>query len=126
MTQPWRARKVRDLLALLLCASVGTDRPGRTRDDLTARLWPDLPEAAATTTFRKTLLRLRAALGNAAQVDHGPDGYVLRGLHADLIHFLNALDQRDLVAACAWYEADYPSKRTVGSRKSAPVRYFCD
>ncbi|MDP9765509.1 AAA family ATPase [Deinococcus enclensis] len=101
--KPWKARKVRELLALLLCALVDGDRPGVSRETLTAALWPDAGEGAAEANFRKTLARLRDALGGAAVIEHGPAGYTLTGLRSDLLLFLQASEAQDLSAACAWY-----------------------
>lgn len=101
--RPWKGRKVREMLALLLCALVDGERPGVSRETLTATLWPDAGEGPAEANFRKTLARLRDALGGAAVIEHGPAGYTLSGLRSDLLLFLQASENQDLSAACAWY-----------------------
>ncbi|GGR90618.1 AAA family ATPase [Deinococcus sedimenti] len=105
--RPWKARKVRELLALLLCAHVSDRGPTVPRETLQDALWPDLPAPQAEGNFRKTLARLRDALGTAAHIDRAGTGYALSGLRSDLTLYLKALHDHDLSAACAWYEGPF-------------------
>ncbi|WP_221090547.1 AAA family ATPase [Deinococcus aquaedulcis] len=101
--RPWRARKVKELLALLVCAHYGGARPALGRDALALALWPDADEASAEANFRKTRTRLREALAGAATLTHTPQGYVLSGVQADLDEFLAALQAgQDAQAAAAY------------------------
>ncbi|MVN87990.1 AAA family ATPase [Deinococcus sp. HMF7620] len=102
--RPWRARKVKELLGLLVCAHYGEGHPAAlTRERLTLALWPDADEASAEASFRKTLTRLREALGGAATLTRTAYGYALAGVQADLDDFLAALHAgQDAQAAAAY------------------------
>src|SRR5262245_13827229 len=73
------SRKARALLAYLAL------RPGHaySREQLTALLWGDTPDARARQAFRQALSRLRRGLGPAAGVAlvHGPDTVTLDPSH---------------------------------------------
>lgn len=103
---PWKGRKTRELLALLVTAHLS----GRAldRNQLLLALWPDLPDHNAESTFRKNLQRLKQACGTALQVSRDHDGrYVVEHVHADVSFFLAALDASDLALAFEWYQGPY-------------------
>ncbi len=121
--RPWKARKVKELLALLVCAYyaegagafgaavAGGSRPSLqaaggtlTREHLMLELWPDSGKSVAELSFRKTVARLRESLGDAAEVIRDTQGrYGLAGVNADLNDFLGALErQLDAVAVSAY------------------------
>ena len=103
---PWKGRKTRDLLALLLTAQLSNDPISR--HDLLLHLWPDLPEQKAEHNLRKTMERLRQICGEALSVArHASGKYTLSSVHAD-VHFLVAgLDAHDLEQAFQWYHGPY-------------------
>lgn len=106
--RPWRARKTRELLALLLCAQLREDGPGVPRTRLLDALWPDADEPAAEQNFRTTLKRLRASLGDAGQINRDSRGdYLLQGARADVLLFLEAQTRHDLEGALGWYGGEF-------------------
>ena len=103
---PWRGRKTRDLLALLLTAHLNGAALGR--GALILDLWPDVQDQNAEVNFRKTLERLRQNFGDAVTVRKDAQGlYSLSGLHADTPLFLAGLDSGDLDQAFSWYSGPY-------------------
>lgn len=106
--RPWRARKTRELLALLLCAQLREDGPGVPRARLLDALWPDADEPTAEQNFRTTLKRLRASLGDAGQISRDARGhYLLQGVRADVLLFLEAQTRHDLEGALGWYGGEF-------------------
>ena len=106
--RPWRARKLRELLALLLCASLREDGPAVPRARLCVALWPDADEQAAEQNFRTTLRRLRESLGDAAQIVRDAQGrYLLGQPRADVFMFLEAQARLDLEGAYGWYGGEF-------------------
>ncbi|WP_407542265.1 AAA family ATPase (plasmid) [Deinococcus radiomollis] len=121
--RPWRARKVKELLALLICAhyaegpGISTGSAGSpvqagggtlSREDLMLELWPDADRNGAELSFRKTVARLREGLGDAAEVVRDGQGrYGLAGVNADLNDFLNALERQLDAVAVSTYSAPF-------------------
>ena len=106
--KPWKARKTRELLALLLCAGVSENGPGVPRDVLIAALWPEADPDRGESSFRVTLGRLRESLGDAAGIERDASGrYALVGAKTDLILFLASAERRDLEGALAWYAGEF-------------------
>ncbi|WP_407572165.1 AAA family ATPase [Deinococcus altitudinis] len=122
--RPWKARKVKELLALLVCAyyegGAGDASPGGsgprqlaaggtlTREHLMLELWPDADKAGAELSFRKTVARLRESLGDAAEVIRDAQGrYGLAGVNADLNDFLGALERQLDAVAVSTYAAPF-------------------
>ncbi len=106
--KPWKARKTRELLALLLCAHVSPSGPGVPRDTLIDALWPDAEPDRAESTFRVTLNRLRESLGDAARIERDANGqYALVEPKSDLMLFLESSHRRDLEGALAWYAGPF-------------------
>ncbi|MGY2894030.1 AAA family ATPase [Deinococcus sp. UYEF24] len=128
--RPWKARKVKELLALLVCAyyAEGAGDPATggsgpihgsdprhqgvggtlTREHLMLELWPDADKAGAELSFRKTVARLRESLGDAAEVIRDAQGrYGLAGVNADLNDFLSALDRQLDAPAVHAYTAPF-------------------
>jgi DNA-binding SARP family transcriptional activator len=104
----WKARKPRELLALLLCGLVSESGPGVARDELITTLWPDADATNGESSFRVTLNRLRESLGDAATIERDNAGrYALKDPKTDLLLFLEALERRDLEAAVAWYAGEF-------------------
>jgi DNA-binding SARP family transcriptional activator len=104
----WRARKVRDLLALLMIAALREDGPAVARERAVGTLWPESPPDRAEASFRAALKRLRAVLGGAARVERDAHGaYFLSGLRADVIFFQDAVQRGDRVAAATWYHGEF-------------------
>ena len=106
--KPWKARKTRELLALLLCCSVSETGPSLPRDALIAALWPEAGPAKGESSFRVTLGRLRESLGDAASIERDSSGrYALVNAKTDLILFLESCERRDLEGALAWYAGEF-------------------
>ncbi|PTA68726.1 AAA family ATPase [Deinococcus arcticus] len=106
--RPWRARKVKELLALLVCAHYGgAAHPALGREALALALWPEADEAGAEANFRKTRTRLREALGDAAALTRTPQGYALAAVQADLDEFLAALHGGQDARAAALYTGPF-------------------
>jgi len=104
----WRARKVRELLALLVIAGLREAGPAIPRERIIDTLWPDSSPERAEGVFRAALKRLRAALAGAAEVAREASGaYFLSDLRADVIFFQEALDRGDQAAAAAWYQGEF-------------------
>jgi DNA-binding SARP family transcriptional activator len=102
--KPWKARKTRELLALLLCALVSEHGPGVARATLIDALWPESEPDRAESAFRVTLNRLRESLGDAARIERDASGrYALLESNSDLLLFLESSERRDLEGALAWY-----------------------
>ncbi|GGL13622.1 AAA family ATPase [Deinococcus radiotolerans] len=90
--RPWKARKVKELLAHLVCAHYGEGSGTLSRDALMLALWPDADQRSAEYNFQKTLTRLRDTLQGAALITRDPQGrYGLQAVHADVDDFLAAL-----------------------------------
>ena len=105
---PWKARKTRELLALLLCAGVSETGPSLPRNALIAALWPEADPAKGESSFRVTLGRLRQSLGDAAGIERDSSGrYALVNAKTDLILFLESCERRDLEGALAWYAGEF-------------------
>ena len=104
---PWRARKVRALLALLLAAHLDNRGPGIHRDELKIALWPDAEEASAESILRITLSRLRSALGRTAKVVNRLGNLTLEGVNADVTVFLRAIHNADLETAVQVYQGEF-------------------
>jgi two-component SAPR family response regulator len=104
---PWRARKVRALLALLLSAYLDDRGPGIHRDDLKLELWPDTEEASAESNLRITLSRLRRALGGTAQIVNRQGSLTLEEVNSDVTVFLRAVHNADLDAAVQVYQGEF-------------------
>lgn len=100
---PWKARKPRELLALLLAAYLREDGPGVGRETLVAALWPETEPGKAESNFRVTLGRLRESLGDAARIEHQNGKYALVEPKADVCLFLQAAHRLDLEGAVSWY-----------------------
>lgn len=105
--RPWRARKVKELLGLLICAHYSEAHLPLTRETLALTLWPDADEISAEVNFRKALTRLREALGGSATLTRTPHGYVLSDLNTDLNDFLAALEARQDAQAAAAYSGPF-------------------
>ena len=106
--RPWKARKTRELLALLLCAGVSETGPAAPRDALIAVLWPEADPEKGESSFRVTLGRLRESLGDAATIERDASGrYALVGAKTDLTLFLESAERRDLEGALAWYAGEF-------------------
>ena len=106
--KPWKARKTRELLALLLCAGVSETGPGAPRDVLIAALWPEADPDKGESSFRVTLGRLRESLGDAATIERDASGrYALVNAKTDLTLFLESTEARDLEGALAWYAGEF-------------------
>ncbi len=106
--KPWKARKTRELLALLLWATVSETGPGVSRDALIAALWPEADPERGQSSFRVTLGRLRESLGDAATIERDASGrYALVNAKTDLMLFLESAQTRDLEAALAWYAGEF-------------------
>lgn len=111
---PWRGRKTRDLLALLLTAHL--NGAALSRSTLILELWPDVQDQNAEVNFRKTLERLRQNCGDAVTVVRDAQGlYSLSGLHADTPFFLAGLDSGDLEQAFSWYSGPYLPELEYGA-----------
>lgn len=104
---PWRARKVRALLALLLAAHLDHRGPGIHRDELKTQLWPDADESGAESSLRITLSRLRSVLGKAARIVNRSGSLTLEGVSADVTVFLRAVHSTDLEAAVQIYQGEF-------------------
>ena len=106
--KPWKARKTRELLALLLCAAVSETGPAVSRDGLIATLWPEAGLDKGESSFRVTLGRLRESLGDAATIERDASGrYALVNAKTDLTLFLESAERRDLEGALAWYAGEF-------------------
>ena len=106
--KPWKARKTRELLALLLCAGVSETGPAAPRDGLIAALWPEADPAKGESSFRVTLGRLRDSLGDAASIERDSNGrYALVNAKTDLVLFLESCERRDLEGALTWYAGEF-------------------
>ncbi len=106
-TRPWRARKVRELLALLLAASL-REEPPPTAGSIRSALWPDASTTNAEASLRSTVRRLRVAFGDPRVVGRDANGaYVLGELSSDVGRFLAALDQGDVDGALPWYGGEF-------------------
>ncbi|GEM45672.1 AAA family ATPase [Deinococcus cellulosilyticus] len=102
--QPWKGRKVKEMLALLLIASLRQGTGGVPRETLQLALWPEASMQAADTNFRKTVIRLREALGRHGTIKWRRDGsYHLVHLQCDLSDFLAALQRGHLEQALSLY-----------------------
>lgn len=124
----WRARKTRDLLALLLVVSLREDGPWVSRERIIADLWPDSSATRAAASFRSTIRRLREALEGAGLVERNAHGeYSVRLLRCDVFLFLESL-VTDPEAALAWYGGellpgvDVPGVETVRERLRSRFR----
>jgi tetratricopeptide (TPR) repeat protein len=104
---PWRARKVRALLALLLSAHLDNRGPGIHREELKTELWPDTEEATAEGNLRITLSRLRSALGETGQIVNRLGSLMLEGINADVTVFLRAIHNADLETAVQVYQGEF-------------------
>ena len=103
---PWRGRKTRELLGLLLTAFL-TGTP-LSRSTLALELWPDQSEKNAEFNFRKTLERLRTICGDAVTVGRDAQGrFLLSDVHADVCFFVAGLENGDLEQAFQWYAGPY-------------------
>ncbi|MBL8093103.1 MAG: tetratricopeptide repeat protein [Anaerolineales bacterium] len=89
--------------ALLAYLAVERGRPHR-REALAGLLWPELPDVTARSNLRKTLERLRAALG-AGDVDPGAkpllwvDAQVVQ-FNPEAVHRLDVVEFEALLLAC--------------------------
>ncbi len=89
--------------ALLAYLAVERGRPHR-REELAGLLWPDLPEVTARSNLRKTLERLRVALG---EIDGVPGAIPLLRVDAqavqfnpEAVHGLDVVEFEDLLRGC--------------------------
>lgn len=91
--------------ALLVYLAMARPLARRTRDQVTARLWAELPEAAARGALNQAVFRLRQALGHDVVARDG-DGIRLMGVRCDAIEYETALDEHRLEAALDLYGGD--------------------
>lgn len=101
--QPPLAFPTQKTFALLAFLAVESNRPHR-REELAGLLWPDLPDVTARTNLRKTLERLRVALGDD---DTGPEARPLLRVDAQVVqldvqagHRLDVVEFESLLQAC--------------------------
>lgn len=107
--KPWKAQKARDLLALLICASL-QEQAYVSREEILDTVWSDNDPATADGAFRVTVSRLRDALGQTARIERDQQGrYGLVGANLDVTQFLTSLSSRDLERAATWYTGDFLS-----------------
>jgi DNA-binding SARP family transcriptional activator len=125
----WKARKARELLALLLITAHREGGPWIARERIIGELWPESEGTQAEFNFRATLKRLREALGAAGRVERNPEGaYRLELPRCDVARFLQALAGGDLEAAVGWYGGellpgvDLPGVEVVRERLRARFR----
>lgn len=107
LSTPWRASKVRDLLAMLLIAYLREDGPSITKAELIDATWTEQSPQAGDNKFRVYVKRLRDALGDAATIHHQHGRYELRALKADVVFFLAALERLDFDVALGWYKGGF-------------------
>ncbi len=107
LATPWRASKVRDLLALLLIAYVSPDGPKTSKAQLINALWQDESLETSDGKFRVSIKRLRDALGDAATIHNQYGMYELQNLKADVVYFLAAIESLDFDAALGWYKGSF-------------------
>ena len=91
--------------ALLVYLALARPLARRTRDHITAMLWPELPEAGARGALNQTVFRLRRALGPEVVTREGED-LRLTNFRCDAVEFEFALDERRLEAALDLYAGD--------------------
>ncbi len=104
---PWRASKVRDLLAMLLVAYLREDGPSIAKAELIDALWQEESSHTSEGKFRVNIKRLRDALGDATTIDNQHGRYELQNLKADVVFFLAALERLDFDAALGWYKGSF-------------------
>ncbi len=105
--KPWKAQKTRDLLALLICASLD-GRGFVSRDFIIDTIWADDASENADGVFRMTVSRLRESLGDAATIERDEQGrYGLKDAKIDAKHFLESLSRHDLERAATWYSGTF-------------------
>ncbi|GGR20719.1 AAA family ATPase [Deinococcus ruber] len=106
--RPWRARKVKELLALLICAYYSEGAGAVPREHLMLALWPDADSDSAELSFRKTVARVRETLGGAALLTRDAHGrYRLEHVQSDLDDFLRALERQLDAVAVSLYRAPF-------------------
>ncbi|ULH14277.1 AAA family ATPase (plasmid) [Deinococcus sp. KNUC1210] len=106
--RPWRGRKVKELLALLICAYYSEGVGAVPREHLMLELWPDADSDSAELSFRKTVARVRETLGGAALLTRDAHGrYRLEQVHSDLDDFLKALERQLDAVAVSLYRAPF-------------------
>ncbi len=106
-SSPWRASKVRDLLAMLLVAYLSEDGPSISKAQLIDAIWQDESLDSSDGKFRVSIKRLRDALGDAATIYNQYGKYELQNLKADVVFFLSALENLDFDAALGWYKGGF-------------------
>jgi tetratricopeptide (TPR) repeat protein len=104
---PWRASKVRDLLAVLLIAYLSEEGPSISKAQLIDAVWQNESPESSDGKFRVSIKRLREALGDAATIYNQYGRYELQNLKADVVFFLTALERLDFEAAIGWYKGSF-------------------
>ena len=107
LATPWRASKVRDLLAVLLVAYLSEGGPSISKAQLIDEIWQDESPESSEGKFRVSIKRLRDALGDAATIHNHYGVYELQNLKADVVFFLAALENLDFDAALGWYKGSF-------------------
>ncbi len=106
--KPWKAQKPRELLALLICASLEQNSGFITREEILDTVWANNDPSTADGAFRVTVSRLRDTLGNAAKIERDSQGrYGLVNANLDISQFLTAIEKHDLERAVTWYNGEY-------------------